>query len=262
MKRSTFYYVKERLNKPDQDSTLKDMIQTIAIKHKRRYGYRRMVLALRNEHGLIVNHKKVIKLMRALSVQSIVRRKKYKSYKGEVGKIAPNVLNRDFTTTQPNQKWVTDLTEFKINDRKIYLSPIMDLHTKEILSYNIGFSPNVNLVTEMLDQAINVRDTTNLTIHSDQGFHYQNRSYISRLEDNQITQSMSRKGNCLDNAVIENFFGILKSEMYYTETFKSPTHFIRSLEAYIKYYNEERISTKLKGMTPAQYHHHSLTSTI
>ena len=223
---------------------------------------RRMVLALRNEYGLIVNHKKVIKLMRHLSVQSIVRRKKYKSYKGEVGKIAPNLLNRDFSTTQPNQKWVTDLTEFKINERKIYLSPIMDLHTKEILSYNIGYSPNVHLVTDMLDQAINGRDISHLTIHSDQGFHYQNRSYISRLEENKITQSMSRKGNCLDNAVIENFFGILKSEMYYTEKFKCPVQFIQALKAYIKYYNEERISSKLKGMTPAQYHHHSLTSTI
>lgn len=221
-----------------------------------------MVLALRSEYGLIVNHKKVIKLMRQLQVQSIVRRKKYRSYKGEVGKIEPNLLNRDFSTTQPNQKWVTDLTEFKINERKIYLSPIMDLHTKEILSYNIGYSPNVRLVTDMLDSAMKSRDTHQLTLHSDQGFHYQNRAYISMLEDNNILQSMSRKGNCLDNAVIENFFGILKSEMYYTETFKSPTQFIQALKAYIKYYNEERISTKLKGMTPAQYHHHSLSSTI
>ena len=138
----------------------------------------------------------------------------------------------------------------------------MDLHTKEILSYNIGYSPNVRLVTDMLDSAIKSRDTHQLTLHSDQGFHYQNRAYISMLEDNNILQSMSRKGNCLDNAVIENFFGILKSEMYYTETFKSPTQFIQALKAYIKYYNEERISTKLKGMTPAQYHHHSLSSTI
>ncbi len=137
----------------------------------------------------------------------------------------------------------------------------MDLYTNVILSYNIGYSPNVSLVTEMLDQAIKGRDTTNLTFHFDQGFHYQNRSYISRLEYNNITQSMSRKGNCLDNAVIENFFDILKSEMYYTESFKSPSQFIQALKAYIKYYNEERISIKLKGMTPAQYHHHSLTST-
>jgi len=259
MKRSTYYYIKQRLNRPDSDKGLKEMIQTIALKHKRRYGYRRMVMALEKDYGLIVNHKKVIKLMRTLDVQSIVRRKKYKSYKGEVGKIAPNLLNRDFTTTLPNQKWVTDLTEFKVNDRKIYLSPIMDLHTKEILSYNIGYTPNVSLVTEMLDQAIKGRDTTNLTIHSDQGFQYQNRSYISRLEDKNITQSMSRKGNCLDNAVIENFFGILKSEMYYTEKFNSPSQFIKSLKAYIKYYNEDRISCKLKGMTPAQYHHHSLS---
>jgi len=198
--------------------------------------------------------------MRTLNVQSIVRRKKYKSYKGEVGKIAPNVLNRDFSTARPDQKWVTDLTEFKVNDRKIYLSPIMDLHTKEIISYNVSYTPTVRLVTDMLDNAITHRDITALTIHSDQGFHYQNRAYISRLKDRGIIQSMSRKGNCLDNAVIENFFGILKSEMYYTETFKSPSQFIQALKAYIKYYNEERISSKLKGMTPAQYHHHSLST--
>jgi transposase InsO family protein len=135
----------------------------------------------------------------------------------------------------------------------------MDLHTKEILSYNIGYTPNVRLVTDMLDQDLKHQSLEDLTIHSDQGFHYQNRAYISRLKDHGITQSMSRKGNCLDNAVIENFFGILKSEMYYTERFKTPSQFIRSLKAYIKYYNEERISCKLKGMTPAQYHHHSLS---
>ena len=261
MKRSTYYHVKARLNRPDQDAALKQAIHHIATKHKRRYGYRRMVIALRQEHGLIVNHKKVLKLMRRINVQARVRRKKYTSYRGKVGRVADNVLNRNFTTTKPNQKWVTDLTEFRVNGQKIFLSPLMDLHTKEILSYRIGYSPSVRLVTDMLDQAIGKRDTSHLTIHTDQGFHYQNHDYISRLEDNGITQSMSRKGNCLDNAVIENFFGILKSELFHNHSFKTPSQLISALKAYIKYYNEERISLKLKGMTPVQYHHHSLCHT-
>lgn len=237
----------------DNDTILKKQIKEIVNHHKHRYGYRRVTLALRQEDGVTVNHKKVLKIMREEDLLSKVRKKKYKSYKGEVGNVAPNIIKRDFEATALNQKWVTDITEFKVCDRKIYLSPVMDLFNREIISYTIGLSPNMNLVLSMLDKAIEYKtENDNVVIHSDQGFQYQHCRYVQKLLNNSITQSMSRKGNCLDNSVIQNFFGILKSEMFYNETFESIEDFIHEVKEYIHYYNNERISCRLKGKTPQQ----------
>jgi transposase InsO family protein len=196
-----------------------------------------------------------------LLCQKFTRRsRKYIAFKGEIGKIANNEINRDFKTNRQNEKWLTDITEFKIKGRnqKIYLSPIMDLYNREIISYSIGTRPTVELAIKALDKALKTKaDLSKLTIHSDQGYHYQHISWVKRLEDRNITQSMSRRGNCIDNSPMENFFGILKQEMYYGEEYKSVKELKESIEEYINWYNNERIKEKLNGMSPVQYRQHA-----
>lgn len=229
------------------------MISTIYHDHKGRYGYRRITLELRNR-GFLINHKTVQRLMKELGLKSLVRMKKYRSYKGNVGKIAPNILKRDFVATKPNEKWVTDVTEFHLFGEKLYLSPVLDLFNGEIIAYNIQSRPTYELVSKMLDKAFNCLSEGDAPVlHSDQGWHYQMKQFSYALKQNGITQSMSRKGNCLDNAVIENFFGLLKSELFYMQEFESMVHFKRELELYIEYYNHKRIKGKLKGLSPVQY---------
>ena len=195
-----------------------------------------------------------MKLMKQMGVSSKVRMKKYHSYKGEVGKIAPNLLERDFHAEKPNQKWVTDVTEFSLFGEKLYLSPILDLCSGDLVSYTISGRPTLSMVTSMLDKAFAIiPDGTELILHSDQGWHYQNKKYQQMLEKKGIRQSMSRKGNCLDNAVMENFFGLLKSELLYLQNFDSLEHFKAELIDYLAYYNNRRIKLKLKGLTPAQH---------
>jgi transposase InsO family protein len=256
--RSTYYYWVNTLGRPDKDADLKPRITAIYHEHKGRYGYRRITDQLHNE-GQQVNHKKVQRIMRELGLKSIVRMKKYRSYKGTFGQIAPNILERDFHATKPNEKWVTDITEFKLFGEKLYLSPMLDLFNGEIITYTIESRPVYSLVSRMLDRAFeHLNDEDTLLIHSDQGWHYQMHQYEQTLKKHGITQSMSRKGNCYDNAVIENFFGILKSEFLYTQEFESIEHFYAELEKYIEYYNHKRIKAKLKGMSPVQNRTHAL----
>ena len=187
-----------------------------------------------------------------LSSKFKTRSRKYSSYKGQIGKVADNVVDRQFKTSKPNQLWLTDVTEFRIKgkEEKLYLSPILDLFNSEIISYTLSNHPTIKLTNTMLDKALSkTRDTSELIIHSDQGFHYQHSSWANKLEKFNITQSMSRKGNCLDNSPMENFFGILKQEMYYGEDFKSYDELVNEIEKYIKWYNEDRIKTKLNGMS-------------
>ena len=177
--------------------------------------------------GLVVNHKRVQRLMGELGLKSKVRPKRYKSYKGEVGKVAENVLKREFTAKKPNQKWVTDVTEFKVNGQKVYLSPIIDLFNQEVVSYEVRTSVTLPLVTDMLKAATaKLLKHEKPLLHSDQGWQYQNIQYQQHLKKHGLLQSMSRKGNCLDNAVAENFFGILKTEMYHNKTFKDANELI------------------------------------
>ncbi len=190
-----------------------------------------------------------------------VRIKKYRSYKGEVGKIAPNLLNRDFNTEKPNEKWVTDVTEFSLFGEKLYLSPILDLHSRYLVSYTISDRPVLSMVTSMLNKAFNkIPDNTNLILHSDQGWQYQHKQYQRMLAEKGIRQSMSRKGNCLDNAVMENFFGLLKSELFYLQEFESMDHFKKELIEYLDYYNNRRIKAKLKGLPPAIHRQQALSA--
>jgi putative transposase len=256
--RSTYYYWVKNFDRPDQDAELKAFIQTIYNEHEGRYGYRRIRDELVNR-GRKVNHKKVQRIMKGLGLKSLVRMKKYRSYKGPVGKIAPNILERNFHAEKPNEKWTTDVTEFKLFGEKLYLSPMLDLFNGEIITYTIGSRPVYSLVSTMLDQAFKrLGDKDELLIHSDQGWQYQMKQYRQSLKEHGITQSMSRKGNCYDNAVIESFFGIMKSEFLYLKEFESIEHFKQELEKYINYYNNKRIKARLKGMSPVKYRIHAL----
>ena len=208
--RSTYYYYSKQFNdpKPDKYAVIKELIRKIYDDNKGCYGYRRITKELRKTHR--INHKTVQRLMRKMGIFCRVRMKKYNSFRGEVGRIAPNLLERNFKADKPYQKWVTDVTEFALFGVKLYLSPIIDLFNGEVVSYNLSYHPNLNQVTDMLNKAFaKIPDNTNLILHSDQGWQYQNKHYQKMLKDKGIRQSMSRKGNCLDNACAENFFGLL-----------------------------------------------------
>lgn len=207
-----------------------------------------------DKRGFILDPKTVLKLMNQAGIKCLVRMKKFKSYRGNAGKVAPNVLDRNFKADKPNQKWVTDVTEFNLFGQKLYLSPILDLYNSEVVTYTVQARPTFDLVGDMLEQALEVLNPKDkLILHSDQGWHYQMGKYQKTLKKKNITQSMSRKGNCLDNAVIENFFGILKTELLYLQEFESIDHFTQELHDYIYYYNNIRMKKKLKDLSPVEY---------
>ena len=255
---ATYHYQVKQLNKEDSNKEWKDLIIEIFNEHKGKYGYRRVYLTLRRK-GYLINHKKVQRLMRELGLKCMkfARKSKYKSYKGKVGTVAKNLLNRRFNTVHSLQKLVTDVTEFKCtSDEKLYLSPILDLHNSEVISFGIAKSPTLDLVLKPLHQAIKViknRGKYRTTIHSDQGWHYQHLKWTKTLKENKIFQSMSRKATCADNAVMENFFGILKQEIYYGEKLIAFEELKKKIETEIDYYNNKRIKQKLAGLSPIQY---------
>lgn len=256
--RSTYYYWVKHQKRPDKYQAVKEAIVAIYHEHKGRYGYRQIQKALA-KRKLFLDPKTVLKLMGQLGIKCQVRMKKYRSYRGNAGKVAPNLLERDFSAEKPNQKWVTDVTEFHLFGEKLYLSPVLDLFNSEIIAYTVQRRPSYALVSTMLDQAFErLTPGDRPVLHSDQGWHYQMAKYQKTLANQGITQSMSRKGNCLDNAVIENFFGILKTELLYLQKFESIAHFLTELDDYIVYYNEKRMKTKLKDMSPVEYRTHVL----
>lgn len=195
--------------------------------------------------------------MKERNINCKIRIIKYNSYKGKIGRIAPNLLERDFKAKYPNKKWATDVTQINFKDEKIYVSPIIDLYNGEIVSYNISYSPNMEQINNMLNKAFKrLKGDENLILHSDQGWQYQMKEYRNKLQEKGITQSMSRKANCLDNAVAESWFGIFKTELIYTDEIKqlkTSKELIQKIEEYIKYYNEERIKEKLDGKSPVQF---------
>lgn len=253
MARSTFYYYLKKSSQPDKHSSVKAAIIAIYHQHKGRYGYRRITTTLKG-NGMTINHKRVARIMNECGIKSLVRIKKYKSYKGQQGKIARNLLKRNFNARKPYQKWVTDVTEFAVAGKKLYFSPIMDLYNGEIVSYNISQRPNFYQTMDMLQKALfRLPSQARPILHSDQGWQYQMKEYQDLLRKRKIKQSMSRKGNCLDNAVMENFFGILKSELFYIKKFKSIDSLQQDIVNYIEYYNNDRIKQKLNGLSPVQY---------
>ena len=255
--RSTYYYQLKQLDRLDKDKDLKAEIQSIFTEHRGNYGYRRMTLELRNR-GYVVNHKRVQRLMKVLGLSARIRRKrKYSSYQGEIGKKADNLIQRQFEATKPMEKCYTDVTEFAIpaSNQKLYLSPVLDGFNSEIIAYNLSTSPNLDQVEAMLNQAFSEDHYTNTILHSDQGWQYQHQYYHHFLEGKGIQPSMSRKGNSPDNGMMESFFGILKSEMFYgyEKTFHSLEQLEQAIVDYIDYYNNKRIKIKLKGLSPVQY---------
>lgn len=271
--KSTYFYNINNYENPDVDLELKNLIKEIFNKHKSRYGYRRITLELRNK-GLVINHKRVKRLMSQLGLYGLTPKAKYKSYKGEVGKTANNKLlvkvvdevkhtttmKRNFKTTKVNEVWLSDVTEFHIPEGKLYLSPILDLHNREIVSFNVSKSPSFIQTRDMLNKAFDkYNNLEGLIFHTDQGWQYQMYQFIKSLKDKNIIQSMSRKGNCLDNSPMENFFGKLKNEMFYGNEYKFKTldQLELAIKEYIHYYNNERITVKLKGLTPVQFRNQS-----
>lgn len=251
--RSTFHYQLAALQAPDKHADVKASIRAVFEAHKERYGYRRVTAAIRKS-GTVINHKTVQRLMGEMQLKSRARAKKFQAYRGEEGKAAPNLMKRDFKAQQPNQKWVTDVTEFKVGAEKLYLSPIIDLYNGEVVAYQTAKRPAFELVTKMLEKAFcRLQSEDRPMLHSDQGWQYRMSAYRHLLEERQVSQSMSRKGNCLDNAVVESFFGTLKSELFHLERFDSVEHLQMELDDYIHYYNHDRIRLKLGGMSPVEY---------
>ena len=250
------------MNQEDPDQAWKTLILETFQKHEGRYGYRRIHTELKAQ-GYIINHKKVQRLMQELQLKCVkfIRKSRYRSYKGTVGTVAKNRLNRRFNTPYALQKVVTDVTEFKCtDDEKLYLSPMMDLYNGEVIGFSMSKRPTMDFVLDSLKQALPVieeRAEYRTTIHSDQGWHYQHNKWVKTLKQNKIFQSMSRKATCADNAAMENFFGLLKQEMYYGEELVSYDVLKKKIEKYIHYYNNERIKQKLAGMSPVKYRTHA-----
>ena len=201
--------------------------------------------------------KTVLKLMREEGLFTSIRAKRYVSYRGEVGKVAPNIVDRDFKAIRPTEKLTTDITEFMVSGERVHLSPLLDLFNNEVVSWSVSRTQNLKTVREMPEGADGILRGRSALIHSDQGWQYQHRSYQCILEDLGVTQSMSRKGNCLDNAPMESFFGHLKQEFYHKRRFESYEEFVAAIDAYIDYWNTRRYQVRLKGMSPVEYRAHS-----
>ena len=254
-RRSYYKIIKRQPVKPKR-SKLIARIHEIFNHHQGRYGYRRVALQLIKE-GWKVTEKTVRYWMHKLGLKGIRRNKrKYSSYKGTIGKIAPNLIHRDFFAALPNTKWYTDITEFHLNNEKLYLLPILDGCGGDIVSYTISKHPDMDLVMTMLDKAF-AKETAlnNCIFDTDQGCQYQSPRYQRALKLHGITQSMSRKGNSMDDGLMENFFGLLKTEMFYDQEYKyhNLQELTQAIEEYIEYYNNERIKSRLKGLTPKEY---------
>ena len=259
--KSTYYY---EISKADaveiRNRELMDEIKEIFEYHKCRYGVRRIHRELVNR-GYAVNHKRVQRLMHNMGLKGKRPKEKYHSYRGEVGKVADNIINRDFSTTAPLQKWTTDVSQFSFSWGKCYISPILDMNTNEIISYDLSLHPDLKQIHNMLNNACEkFPSVEGLIFHSDQGWQYQHEYFRSTLKKHGIIQSMSRKGNCIDNCIMETFFGRLKNEIYfgYEKDYDSFEAFAKAIEEYITYYNNERIQAKTKWMPPAKYREASM----
>jgi len=252
LSRSTFYAWDMVRKVPDKYAHAKELIKQVYDEHKGRYGYRRIADALR-EHGIELHANTILRLMGQLGLKSVQRVKNFKTYRGKVGVVAPNLLERNFDAEAPNQKWATDVTEFKVGSEKVYLSTVKDLCTREIVAHETSLRPTMQLVVSMLKKALaTLKPGEAPTMHSDQGWHYQMSEYRKLLSDHNVVQSMSRKGNCLDNASMESFFAVLKTECFHRQSFTDTNELRATIDDYIGYYNTKRISTALGGLTPLQ----------
>ena len=260
LSRSTYYFEINKLDFDIKNQEIIDIIQSIFKENKNRYGVRRITAELVNR-GYKINHKKVQRLMNKLGLKAIKPKIKYHSYMGQVGVVADNIINRDFKATKPNEKWTTDVSEFKCPFGKAYISPILDMFGTDIVAWDLSLSPNFEQTTRMLDEAFKKNpNLEGLIFHSDQGWQYQMRQYSEKLKEKGIIQSMSRKGNCIDNCIMETFFGTLKREMFYghEQEFQTFEQLKQAIAEYIDYYNNKRIKGKTKWMPPAKFREASM----
>ncbi len=274
----SYYHSRKHLEatnrRKNEDDRILSIITPVFMHHKERYGYRRIIIALEDELSGI-NHKKIQRIMSTNKLLGKQPRNKYHSYAGDNGAYKENLLlhkevntetnkteyKRDFSTSKPNEKWTTDVSEFKAPGGKLYLSPIMDMYDRSIISYDISIHPDFSQIKRMIDKAFsNNSNLEGLIFHSDQGWQYQHKTYMNWLKDKGIQQSFSRKGNCMDNSLMENFFGIMKNEMYYDYKYESLEDLRKAMKEYITYYNEERINIKRKGLSPLEFRQQSLSS--
>lgn len=258
LKRSTYYEIINR-KQEDKYEEIKERILQIYNENKGRYGYRRIKKTLEKEE-IKISKKLTLKLMRELGIKGTRsnQKSKYNSYPGEAGQVVENLLDRDFTADKENEKWVTDISEFRINGIKLYLSPLLDLYNDEVISYELTKSPTIEVVRRMVEKAKRrMKEGDNPILHSDQGCQYRSASYQRYLTQNNIRPSMSGKGKCLDNSKAENLFSIIKNEFYYVQKFKDEKDFRKKLDEYIKYYNEKRIKERLNWMSPIEYRKHA-----
>lgn len=284
MSKSTYFYYKEskHINAENKrnniDAEILKIAKPIYDKNKKRYGYRRIILAIDTYTLTTLNVgrdriRKVLKANGLLGVQG--RNRKFRTYKGDNGVHKENLLLnkeitdgkenlvRNFKTTKTNEKWTTDVSEFKIPSGKLYLSPVLDMFDASIISYDISIKANLDQIKRMLKEAFTkYKNLDGLIFHSDQGWQYQHKYYMNELSSRNIKQSFSRKGNCLDNSPMENFFGIMKNEMFYghENEFETLDDLKEAMEKYILYYNTERINVKRKGLTPLEYRQKFLAS--
>lgn len=262
MAKSTYFYtISHSVNEKSDEAELRHAIQQIKNQSPAA-GYRQVTQQLR-EQGRLVNHKRVLRIMKEQNLLSNAYNKKkakYNSYKGTVGKVSKNLLTRRFNTDRPYQKLTTDITEVRwgkqTTEERAYFTCIYDLFSGEVLSYGISLHPTVEFTVNVLTAALAVipEDLSyRTTVHSDQGFQYQHKAWIQTLKIHRIFQSMSRKATCLDNAVMESFFHILKSEVYYQNQFNSLEELKTAIAEWINYYNDSRCKTKLGGKSPVNY---------
>jgi putative transposase len=252
LSRSTFYHRRSKWTGPDPKAGLKATVRAVVDEHAC-YGYRR-VTALLKRQGRMVNHKCVQRVMQDLGLQVLRQGGKFRSYRGPGPVAVPNILQRDFSATEPNKRWVTDVTEFAVDGDKCYLSPVMDLYNGEIIAFQTARRPTLNLVQTMVRKALRKLDKGQAPLlHSDQGWHYQHPAYRRLLSRKGLTQSMSKKGNCLDNAAMESFFSLIKNEFFYRTRFDTIAQLQDGIRRYIRYYNHKRIKLKLNGLSPVEY---------
>ena len=261
LNRSSYYKWKKRVPSVSQMTNEQIIVWIKELYEEQNgiLGYRQMTVAINRLHNTHYNKKRICRLMQILHIKSVCRVRKKTYIPSTPETVAENVLNREFYADAPNEKWLTDVTEFKFyagpEVKKLYLSAILDLYDRRIVAYKIGLSNNNQLVFDTFDEAVSLNPNAHPLFHSDRGFQYTSKSFRSKLMNARMRQSMSRVGKCIDNGPMEGFWGILKSEMYYLKKFTSQEELTNAIENYISFYNTRRFQKKLHCMTPMEFHH-------
>ena len=259
--RSSYYKYKKRIKpqKEVQDELLCQLINEYHSTYDQTLGYRQMRIFINKLNHKSYSNNYIYRIMKHSGLKSRIRRKKVNRKKVKPDYIAENILNRDFVASRPNEKWLTDVTEFKIpnSTKKLFLSPILDLYDRSIITYELSYRNNNNIVFKMFDKAVKANPNAKPTFHSDRGFQYTGRQFKQKLDSHGMRQSMSRPGKCIDNGPMEGFFGILKSEIFHGKKFESYDELEFKIKEFINYYNNGRFQAKLKNMSPIEYRTHA-----